>query len=249
MTRAPSLAFRSLRARPIRTLLTTAAVVLGVAVILAISITNLSTIRSITTLFTEASGKAHLVVRSSNISDPGFAEGILGRIATLPGIKAAVPTLQVQALQADEVAPMEIGVSFFGAVGGGITIYGIDSTVDTEARDYKIVEGRFLSTDPEAQEIVLVKDYADDKKLKVGSEFRVSVPDGSEVLNIVGLMSREGPGQINNGAFGTMPLKAAQRIYARLGDLDQIDIVATPEAATGAELDKLKAVQPHRVFK
>ena len=247
MTRAPSLAFRSLRARPVRTLLTTAGIVLGVAVILAISITNLSTIQSITTLFNEASGKAHLVVRSSSISDPGFAEGVVGRIATLPGIKAAVPTLQVRALQADEVTPTEIGVSFFGAVGGGIQVYGIDPTLDTQARDYKIVDGRFLSTDPDAHDIVLVKDYADDKKLKVGSELRLSVPDGSEVLNVVGLMSKEGPGQINNGAFGVVPLKAAQKIFARVGDLDQIDIVAVPQAATGVELDKLKSALQARL--
>ena len=63
MTRAASLAIRSLRARPIRTRLTSAGIVLAVAVILAISITDLSTIRSMTTLFNEASGKAHLVVQ------------------------------------------------------------------------------------------------------------------------------------------------------------------------------------------
>jgi hypothetical protein len=51
MSRNPVLAFRSLLARPSRTLFTLLGVVLGVAVILAISITNLSTLDSITTLF------------------------------------------------------------------------------------------------------------------------------------------------------------------------------------------------------
>jgi ABC-type antimicrobial peptide transport system permease subunit len=65
MPRSPSLPLRSLRARPSRTLFTAFGIVLGVAVILAISITNLSTLDSISRLFSEASGKANLVVASS----------------------------------------------------------------------------------------------------------------------------------------------------------------------------------------
>ena len=74
MSGTPSLALRSLLARPSRTLFTTFGIVLGVAVILAISITNLSTLESITTLFNEASGKADLVIVSSNTSSQGFSE-------------------------------------------------------------------------------------------------------------------------------------------------------------------------------
>jgi putative ABC transport system permease protein len=60
-------------------------------------------------------------------------------------------------------------------------------------------------------------------------------------LRVVGLMDKEGPGRLNNGAFGVIPLRAAQEIFSRLGDLDQIDIVATPEVANGPGLDQLKA--------
>ena len=60
-----AMALRSLRARPSRTLLTVSGIVLGVAVILAISITNLSTLDSLTSVFSAASGKANLVVLSA----------------------------------------------------------------------------------------------------------------------------------------------------------------------------------------
>lgn len=52
MFRISRLAFRSLWARPLRTLLTPFAIVLGVAVILAISVANLTNFDTITTLFT-----------------------------------------------------------------------------------------------------------------------------------------------------------------------------------------------------
>ncbi len=242
MKRAPSLALRSLLARPVRTLLTTSGIILGVAVILAISITNLSTMKSISTLFTEASGKAHLVVTSSWTGDPGFPEEILDRIANQPNVKALVPTLHVQTLLADELTPAEIGVSLFGAVRGSLALYGIDPALDMEAREYKIVEGEFLSPkEPEAYDVVLVKDFATEKELQVGSELRIVVAGGTEVLQVVGLMSKEGPGQINNGAFGVIPLQTAQALYSRAGELDQIDIVAAPEASSGQDLDRLQA--------
>ena len=242
MTHAPSLALRSLLARPVRTLLTTSGIILGVAVILAISITNLSTIKSISTLFSEASGKAHLMVMNSWSGDPGFPEDVMDRIANHPGVKALVPTLHVQTLLADELTPAEIGVSFFGAVRGSLTLYGIDPVLDTEAREYKIVEGEFLSAKkPEAYNVVLVKDFADEKKLEVGDELRIVVTGGAEVLRVVGLMSKEGPGQINNGAFGVIPLRTAQQIYSRAGELDQVDIIALPGSSSGHDLDMLQA--------
>jgi len=247
MSRSTLLALRSLRARPARTLLTTFGIVLGVAVILAISITNLSTLDSITAVFSEASGKAHLVVTSSNINGQGFPEDTLRQVSTVPGVKAVIPSLQAQTLLADEAPPSELGVSFFGAVGGGLILYGVDPSLDPQAREYKIVAGQFLSPDLDAYEIVLVKDYADEKHIQVGSDLKILTPEGVQTVRVVGLMSKEGPGQLNNGAFGIIPLRAAQEIFGRIGDLDQIDIVATPQAASGVELDNLKAALQARL--
>ena len=61
------------------------------------------------------------------------------------------------------------------------------------------------------------------------------------MVRVIGLMSKEGAGQTNNGAFGVMPLGAAQEIFDRSGDLDQIDVVAAPDRTSGAGLDDLKA--------
>jgi putative ABC transport system permease protein len=60
-------------------------------------------------------------------------------------------------------------------------------------------------------------------------------------------MSKEGPGQLNNGAFGVIPLGTAQRIFSRAGELDQIDIVATPQSASSTGLDSLKTSLQERL--
>jgi putative ABC transport system permease protein len=217
---------------------------LGVAVILAISITNLSTLESINTIFDEASGKADLVVISSETSSNGFAESVVRQVATVPDVEAAIPSIHAQTLLADEVAPTQVEVNFFGAVGGGLQVYGIDPLLDQQAREYKIVAGEFLSSDLDVYEIVLVEEYAADKDIQVGSDVDILTPQGVETLRVVGLISREGPGQLNNGAFGAVPLRAAQEVFGRVGDLDQIDIVAASRAASASGLDILKeAVQ------
>jgi putative ABC transport system permease protein len=246
MFRISLLAFRSLWTRPSRTLLTLFAIVLGVAVILAISVTNLSTLDAITTLFSEASGKAHLVITSQDAGERGFPEIALRRIVTVPDVETAIPSVQAQTvLVTDESSPMEI--SFFGAVAGGLTIYGIDPVLDAEAREYKLVEGEFLSADLDAYDIVLVKDYADEEEIEVGDDIQIVTPEGVETLHVVGLISKEGAGQLNNGAFGVVPLEAAQEMFGLVGDLNQIDVVARGDASSGARLDELKLLLQARL--
>jgi putative ABC transport system permease protein len=239
MLRISLLALRSLWTRPSRTLLTLFAIILGVAVILAISTTNLSTLDAITTLFSEASGRAHLVVTSQEVGERGFPEVALRRVLTVLDVEKAVPSVQAQASLATEgSSPMNI--SFFGAVAGGLTIYGIDPELDVEAREYKVVDGEFLSSDLDAYHIVLVKDYADEEEIQVGDDIQIVTSEGVETMRIVGLMSKEGAGRLNNGAFGVVPLRTGQELFNRLGELDQIDIVASDQASSGARLDALK---------
>jgi len=250
MFRISLLAIRSLWTRPSRTLLTLFAIVLGVAVILAISIANLSTLEAITTLFSEASGKADLVVVGRDVGAGGFPALALRRIATVPGVEIAVPSVQAQVpLVTEDSSSMEI--SFFGAVAGGLTVYGVDPLLDRQAREYAIVDGQFLSSDLDAYldayQIVLVKDYADEEEIGVGDDVEIVIPEGVEALRVVGLMSKEGAGRLNNGAFGVVPLRTAQEMFGRIGDLDQVDIVASDDASSDARLNQLKGLLQARL--
>jgi putative ABC transport system permease protein len=240
MSLARLLTFRSMRSRPLRLLLSVFGIVLGVAGILAIGITNQTALEAVTRLFKDTSGKANLVVINADSSASGFSEKAYARLTTYPGLAAAVPSLHVQTILAKDATPTDISLSFFGSSLGGLSLYGINPRIDAQARDYKMVAGGFLSGDPDADEVVLVDSYAKEKDIRVGSYLEILAGDSIQKLRVVGLMAKEGAGQLNNGSFGVIPLQTAQRLFNRQNKLDQIDIVAPSDKTSIAALESLK---------
>jgi putative ABC transport system permease protein len=231
------LSLRSLTARPMRVLLSTFGIVLGVAAIIAIGVTNQTALNSVTQLFENTSGKADLIVTSREGDGSGIAEDAAQRIEKVPGVVAALPSLHAQTALANQTQGEDIGLSFFGTNLGGLLLYGIDSVGDHQVRDYSIAEGRFLSPDPLADEVVLVKSFADQNELTIGKYVEFVAAGQVEKLRIVGLMEKEGPGQMNNGAFGVLPLDTAQRLFDRNDEVDQVDLVVSP----GLSSDQLES--------
>jgi putative ABC transport system permease protein len=233
------LSLRSLRARPTRMILSAFGIVLGVAAILAIGVTNQTAMSSITQIFAETSGRANLIITSTDADAGGFTEKILSGVETYPGVAVAVPSVHVQTALASEAPPSQLGLTFFGTEVSGLTLYGIDPSRDRQVRDYYPVEGSFLSPDLNADEVVLVKDFADENELQVGSWMEIIADSGVEKLRVVGLIEKKGAGQLNNGSFGVIPIQTAQRLFYRQDKLDQIDIIANPENAGSQQLDAL----------
>jgi putative ABC transport system permease protein len=60
-------------------------------------------------------------------------------------------------------------------------------------------------------------------------------PGGTATLRAVGFLRKDGPGLMNSGSVAFTPLEALQEIFARSGELDQIDVVAQPEVASSSE--------------
>jgi ABC-type lipoprotein release transport system permease subunit len=169
------LTLRSMRTRYFRVLLSGFGIVLGVAGVLAISITNQAALDSITRLFADTSGRVSLSVAAAG-SDSGFPDGIQSTAASVPGVASVLPLLRAQTVLAGEATDGEIGISFFGASAGGLLLHGIDPVTDPAARDYVIQEGQFLSSNANAYEIVLTESYAEDVEAAVGSASKSSPP-------------------------------------------------------------------------
>ena len=231
---------RSLRTRPTRMLLSTFGIVLGVATILAISITNQTALESVKRLFSDTAGKANLVVVNASAESSILSEKILRQVQENPQIASAVPSIHINTLLADQVNTPEIGLSFFGSEVGGLTIYGIDPALDPNVREYTLVEGSFLSQDPNSSEVVLVETFAEDNDIQVGKAIEIVTENSLEKLEVVGLIAKEGPGQLNNGAFGVMQLPTAQKYFFREDELDQIDILVAPGYQEKSKLDQVK---------
>ncbi len=234
------LIIRSLLDRPLRMLLSTFGIMLGVAAILAINITNNNAIASVDRLFSNTSGKANLIVTAAKDQEDGFSQHILTSLRAQPGIAAAVPSIQLMAMLADEAAPSETGLSFFGQSSGGLQLFGIDPLQDDEAREYRLLQGKFLSNDPTSDEIVLVDSYAEENELEIGRTVEILTEDGVEKFTLVGTIAKEGPGQLNNGAFGVIPLETAQKLTFREGMIDQVDLVVTPDKTSTQAVETIR---------
>src|SRR3990170_4380354 len=172
------LALRNLAARKTRTILTTLGIAVGVAVILAISITNESTLSSINTIFDEASGLAHLVIAPSSYTGVnGFPESILARVRSEPGVAYAVPTLQARTLLARDAEGWQFNFGLGGASGGNdVVLYGIDPALDPQARVYKLTAGRFLEPGERSYSALFTEDYAADKHITLGEDVDILLP-------------------------------------------------------------------------
>jgi putative ABC transport system permease protein len=224
------LALRNMRVRLWRTLLTCLGIVLGVAVILAIAITNDSTLQSIRSVFDEASGRASLFVESSSADGTGFEQSIQSRIQNTEGVVAAAPSVQATTLLARDAKSWQIAFSINGqATGNTLHIVGVDPTIDPTVRQYTLVAGRWLSGD--RYETVVTDEYAAEKELKIGDDLAILIPTGQERLRLVGLIKRDGAGLLNDGSVAFAPLPVVQDIFGRGHSLDAIDIVTTPEVA------------------
>ncbi len=233
---------RSIRSRPLRTLLSMFGIVLGVAGILSIGITNQLALDSVTRLFKDTSGNSSLVVTSATNDNRGFRDRALRAIDGMPGIVAAVPSVHVQTVLSQDAPAGTLDLNMFGAgAGGGLMLYGIDPVLDLQARPYVLAEGRFLNDDIDAYEIVLTSAYASEKEIVVGNKISILTPNGPMRLRVVGFMKKEGPGQLNNGAFGVIPIRTAQKLFNRSGMIDQVDILASEDRKSSAALEALKA--------
>lgn len=233
---------RSLRARPLRTLFSAFGIILGVAGLLAIQITNSATLESLSALFEGTAGKADLVVTNAASADAeSLPERVLRRLEGSQVVKAAVPSLQLRTTLAVQLPDSAISLSLLGFDMGGFLVYGIDPRVDPAVRDYKLKQGGFLSPSSGAQEIVLVENYAAENNLEVGNIIELLAAQGPQEFKIVGLIAKEGAGLNNNGAFGVIPLRTAQELFNRTGELDQIEIVLKPQYSTLREQESAKA--------
>lgn len=234
------LILRSMFLRKSRTLLTLFGIVLGVSALFAMNHVNEKAFSSLTTFFEGTSGKVQLEVKSAS---PGeiFPEEILDQVADTDGIRAAVPVLEVPALlkvEGEEEDPLSMGL--LGAGQNGLTLYGINETLEKEVREYVLAEGRFFSGSALGKEILLVKDYAEEKGIALGDTVAIQTAKGTQEFKVAGLLQKEGAGFLNLGKAGFLSLPGLQNLMDMEGEISRIDLTTLEEAPSGEALNALK---------
>lgn len=215
------LAWRAIRTRRARTLLTMLGIVLGVAVVLAIQITNQSTLDAIRQVFDRTTGQAGLSVVPVNQGAERLDERVYDDVSGAPGVQVAAPLMRVQTLPAREAQSWQIAFSMSGITPGNLfLLYGIDPDLDPQVRVYELSTGRMPS--PGAYEAILPAKYAADKGLDLGDDLVLLTPLGAARLRICGLLADQGVALLNDGVVAFAPLQVVQDLFEGGGELDEI---------------------------
>lgn len=219
------LALRNMSTRWVRTVLTTLGIVVGVSAMVAVSVTNASTLNSINLFFDEAAGQSDLLISSEGSGE--FNEGYAQKVRRFAGVKAIAPAYVGVTILAEEAKDWEVQFGAGGMILPGTMFWlmGIDPELDPLVHNYQLVAGRLLQPGEEGYQVVLVNSYAADKQLELGEDLAVMTPSGMAELRIVGLIAKEGIGVANEGAIGFSPLPAVQELFQKSATINQLELV------------------------
>lgn len=244
------LILRQLRAEGLRTAITILGVAAGIAVVLAIRLTNASAVRGFEAALELTSGRAGLEIVGAGF---GIPERVLADIGWLRMYGLTSPVIE-----GDVIAE-------FGRPGQRRTellrVLGVDILRDLPIRDYDIgdagagtprprtaIDILGLLTDPDG--VVITRAFADRHGLAVGDPLHVIIGDRLKALRVKALLEAEGPARLMDGNFLLMDLAAAQWAFERLGVVDRVDItladgadIAVAERAIAARLPAGLVVQ------
>jgi putative ABC transport system permease protein len=225
-----------LRQNPLRLCLTILGVAFGVAIFVAIRVTNLSTLRAFAETVDAVSGRTQLHI----VGEVGsLDQSLYPRVRSTPGLAAAVPV----------VTGYAAAESWEGEL---LLVLGIDILLDRDVREYRIVASEDVDReslrqllDPDT--LFVSETFVQRHGLKLGSSVPLLTPRGRHEYVIRGLLAPEGPARALGGNFVVMDLSAAQLAFEKAGRLDRIDLALQPGVAVDVMQEVLQARLGHGV--
>jgi putative ABC transport system permease protein len=190
MTLQISLAWRYLRGRMLRTILTTLAVVFGVFVIFAMNVILPTVTKAMFISVQAAEAAADFTL--THATGGSFPTEKVAELDTIDGVRAVSPTLtRVIGLPADfyDTDPKKTDTV------RTLSLVGIDPERVRGIRSFSLEAGRFLEPS-DAAAALISQAFADFLGIKQGMEFRVPTVKGVVGLTVVGIM----PPKIGSGA-------------------------------------------------
>lgn len=198
----------------LRTLLTTAGIVLGVAVFVGMHTANQSVLFAFNHTIDQIAGKTELQVTTG---ETGFNEEALETVQGAASVGVAVPVIE---------AVVETGL----AGQGSLLVLGTDMTGDRSLRDYDLDEGDdAVIDDPlvflaQADSIILTREFAAKNGLATGKTITLGTVLGPKQFTVRGIMKSSGLASAFGGNLAVMDIYAAQKMFGRGRTFDRIDI-------------------------
>jgi putative ABC transport system permease protein len=249
----------------IRTITTVLGVSLGIAVVIAIQLTNASSVRGFETALETVAGKTAVEIIGSGT---GVDEALLPELSWLREYGVISPVIEGSA------ALIAGDVKTFTRRGmEAVKVLGIDILRDQPFRDYQLLEieqangttgqqegtrdintQQFLQILTSAQSVVITEKLSTRRNFPLGSTLTLMIGDRVLPFVVRGILKNEGPARVLDGNFIMMDIAAAQLAYDRLGRVDRLDVLlhdgldlqASVEAIDARLPDSLAAQRPAR---
>ncbi|MEO8369917.1 MAG: FtsX-like permease family protein [Candidatus Solibacter sp.] len=198
----------------LRSVLTTAGIVLGVALLVGMQTANRSVLGAFNQTVEKIAGKAQLQVSAG---EAGFGEEVLESVQGLAEVRAAAPVIESEA---DPGLPGQ----------GKLLILAVDMTGDRSLRDYEFDQGeQDVMDDPlvflaQPDSIILTREFADRNHIVSGGKITFDTMQGRKQFTVRGILKAGGMAQAFGGNLGIMDIYAAQSVFGRGRHFDRIDI-------------------------
>ena len=225
------LAWRSLAARRVRTLLTAIGIALGVSVLAASLATSSGIDAAVDRTVVDVLGNADL--RVAAFQEAGLSPETVVTIARTEGVEAAVPVLERRTY-------LQRPVTTVGELSGPVAVIGIDPLVDADVHVLELTEGAPIDR-RDSPTALITERLAREDGYGIGGEVTIQARGAPETFRIVGLIAGDGPILGTGGRTVVIPIEAAQRIFATDG-VDRVDLTFVPGSAPADVIGRLEAV-------
>lgn len=203
-----------IRKHLLRSLLTIAGIVLGVAVYVGMRTANQAVFQSFERTVDRIAGSAQLQVMAG---ETGFDEQVLEQIQALSHVRVAVPVIEAVA-----------GTNLQGQ--GNLLILGVDMTGDRSLRSYDLESGEEeIIDDPlvflaQPDSLMVTHEFADRNGLSVNRRVTLTTAAGEQTFVVRGIMRSGGLASAFGGNLAVMDIYAAQQMFQRGRRFDRVDI-------------------------
>ncbi|HXH39479.1 MAG TPA: FtsX-like permease family protein [Thermoanaerobaculia bacterium] len=228
-----ALVLRPILREPMRTTLTILGIAVGVAVVVAIALSNQSALRAFQDSVDAVAGRANYQI----VSDVGLSEDVL--LALQPfwgrGVRFA-PVIDLEG-----IAEVPAGLS--PAPGAlpeqlPIRLLGVDLLSDLHFREYRYASVVTSSHESAATYLSLFRDdsvvipatFAREHGLKLGSPLMLDIKGIRRSMIVRGLLEAHGPATAFNGAIAIADIAAAQASFGLAGRLSRIDLIVPDDS-------------------
>jgi putative ABC transport system permease protein len=237
-----------------RTATTIAGIALGIAVVIAIQLTNASSVRGFETALDAVAGRTSVEIVGGGA---GLDEMLLRELGWAREYGAISPVIEGDMALVTDAPVSAAGVR---PRTEAVRVLGVDILRDLPFREYDLLEferpgagasrdvrvtaAQFLDVLTNAKAVVIPEKLARRHRVELGGSLRLMAGDRIDTFVVRGLLKDEGPARVLDGNFVLMDISAAQSAFDRMGRIDRVDVLLKPDIDVGTAMNAISARLP-----